>query len=86
MFAHETGHVYDGRNADIYGLFESYVYGEPKIPTYSLSCGGGQSVSEDFAETIGVTIGVNNDCAPAYTLNWANHPKHLEFARNYLFN
>src|SRR3989344_902610 len=83
LFAHETGHVYDGRNADIYGLFESYVYGEPKIPTYSLSCGGGQSVSEDFAETIGVNIGVNNDCAPAYTLNWANHPKHLEFARNY---
>jgi hypothetical protein len=88
LFAHETGHIYHNR----FGVPFSTQFAiarsiEGSLPTYSLNCGISNGWFEDFAETIGDMVAINQDCGNFgdYTTFWKNHPRHKEYAEKYLF-
>lgn len=82
--AHETGHVYGWRNPVEYIFFPTAVYGEPFLPTYTLT----KSQDEDFAETIAVYV-VRRAVPNLSGYNIINmdttSPKHYQFAKNRIF-
>jgi hypothetical protein len=91
LFAHEAGHIYNGRLGWL--GYAQHTAGEPTLPTYPGVCGSQNSASEDFAEIIGNWVQVNVcNCADAanYGQNWAtwwdSFPRRRDFSSGILFN
>lgn len=81
--AHESGHILDQRNVDLYRDFPRMIKGEGFIPTY----GYGQKLSEDFAETIALfVVWKSKSFACCGKVNLPkDFPKHYDFALSRMF-